>query len=64
MQDASRWAPLAAAISSSLALGCLQAATVTVDTLDDSLSDSSCSLRAALASINAQEALYGCSARA
>ena len=55
-----RMTPLAVAIGSSLALGTVQAATITVDTLDDNLSEGACSLRAALASVNAQEALYGC----
>ena len=57
-----RMAPLALAIGSALALGSVRAATITVDTLDDSLNETECSLRAALASVNEQEARYGCSA--
>lgn len=41
-------APLTAAVSGALAAGSLQAATITVDTLDDGLSTGQCSLRAAL----------------
>ena len=41
-------APLTAAIGGALAAGSLQAATITVDTLDDSISPDHCSLRGAL----------------
>ena len=44
-----RIAPLTAAVGGALAAGSLQAATITVDTLDDSLGTASqCTLRAAL----------------
>ncbi len=41
-------APLAAAVSGALAAGSLQAATITVSTLDDGLPNDQCSLRSAL----------------
>ncbi|WP_376693187.1 choice-of-anchor Q domain-containing protein [Wenzhouxiangella sp. EGI_FJ10409] len=55
-------APLTAAVSGALAAGSLQAATITVDTLDDGLSTGQCSLRAALYASTTNSDWDGCPA--
>lgn len=55
-----RIAPLTAAVSGVLAAGALQAATITVDTLDDGLIASKCSLRSALYAATINDASSAC----
>lgn len=58
-----RIAPLTAAVSGALAAGSLQAATITVDALDDSLGTASqCTLRAALYAATTNDTFDGCAA--
>ncbi|WP_147307616.1 choice-of-anchor Q domain-containing protein [Wenzhouxiangella sediminis] len=52
-------APLTAAIGGALAAGSLQAATITVDTLDDGIPSEQCSLRGALYAATTNSSSYG-----
>jgi len=55
-------APLTAAIGSALVAGSLQAATITVDTLDDGLPSGQCTLRGALYAATSNSPSGGCAA--
>ncbi|QKK03882.1 MAG: hypothetical protein HND55_15215 [Pseudomonadota bacterium] len=55
-------APLSAAVSLALGASGLQAATITVDTLDDGSLAGQCTLRDAVAAANADTAVSGCTA--
>jgi hypothetical protein len=55
-------AALATTIGGILAAGSLQAATITVTTLDDGFIDGQCTLRSAIAAANSNAAIYGCPA--
>lgn len=55
-------APLTTAISGVLVAGALQAATITVDTLDDGHMAGKCTLRSALAAATSNGAVAGCTA--